>query len=217
MSVPTRSASSTVIFCFGAPDVALEVRARDLGLERHHRLEGPRRVVGGLVGRMPASRKLRSANMRSSRSSPYSAHLLAVEVHVSRERRRDRAERLDARDQRVVDDGAVLEAEARIAPRHLALQPLVEVADHVDADVAVRVRAELPAGVVGLARIAVELVGVRDDDAEVVRAGRRRARESRAVRSEIEPSQVSFMPPTRTHSSPKPVRTPAAIIVSMSV
>ena len=41
--------------------------------------------------------------------------------------------------------------------------------------------------------------------------------DSRAVRSEIEPSQVAFMPPTRTHSSPKPVRTPAAIMRSRCV
>ena len=48
-------------------------------------------------------------------------HLLPVIADVSREQIRDRAERADAHDEFVVDDGAVLEAETRILARQLLL------------------------------------------------------------------------------------------------
>ena len=64
---------------------------------------------------------------------------------------------LDAPHEVVVDHRAVLETEARVAPRALALQPLVDPQHDVDRLVAVGVDAELPVGLVGLPEGLVEL------------------------------------------------------------
>jgi len=90
---------------------------RNARLERHHRLERPGRVIRSLRHFDP---RIEEAPNREHVLQPLGAvvdHLLTVIVDVGRERVWDCAERADARDEVVVDDGAVLEAEARILAR----------------------------------------------------------------------------------------------------
>ena len=95
-------------------------------------------------------------------------------------------------------------------PRRFTLEPFVNAQHDVDGDVAVRMDAELPACVVGRGAL-VELLG-----SSITRIPKSLGRpmygsDNRAVRSEIDPSHVIFIAPTRTQSSPCPVRTPGAI------
>jgi hypothetical protein len=75
--------------------------------------------------------------------------------HVAGKRQRNYPSRFDAPHEVGCDEGAVLDSEAWIAPRELALQLLIDAENHVDRNVAVRVRADLPAGEVGFARLGV--------------------------------------------------------------
>ena len=169
-------ASSTVMRCLRAPDGALHVRARDLGLQGHHRLEGTGRVVRGLGGADARVEEAAQGEHAVEALGAVLAHLLAVVVDVGREGRGDGAQGLDAGHEGVVDHRAVLEAEAGVAPRALALQPLVDAQHDVDGLVAVRVDADLPVGLVDRAQPLVELRLRSDQDAPVVRAGPRRGR-----------------------------------------
>src|SRR5262249_59681125 len=83
-------------------------------------------------------------------------HLLAVEEDVARKGQWYHAGGLDAPHELRRDERAVLDPQTRIAPRELALQLLVDAEDHVDGDVSVRVRANLPTREIGLARLFVQ-------------------------------------------------------------
>ena len=98
--VPTRSASSTPDPLRRAPDISAHVGARDARLERHHRLEGPGRVVGGLSDFAPGVEKAAHREHPVETVGAVLPHLLAVKVHVRRKRIRDHAERPHAPDQR---------------------------------------------------------------------------------------------------------------------
>ena len=63
--------------------------------------------------------------------------------------------RFDAPDQVVIDHCAVFDAETRILARSLAREALVDAQDDVDGRVSVGMRADVPAGGVGLARILI--------------------------------------------------------------
>ncbi len=152
-----------------APDGAADVGAGDHRGERHHRLEGARRVVAPHRGGDP---RVDEPAHREHPFGPLGAvlgHLLSVEVDVAREGCRDAAERLDAADQLRGEHRAVLEPEARVAARVLTLQALIERRGDVDPDLAVGVRADLPSGAVRLLEDRPEHLGAVHHDAVVVR------------------------------------------------
>src|SRR4051812_37054419 len=62
----------------------------------------------------------------------------------------------------------MLEPEPRIPAGRFALEPLVDAEGEVDPDVAVRVDSDLPAGIVGRLRLAIERLRIGDDDAVVI-------------------------------------------------
>jgi hypothetical protein len=69
-----------------------------------------------------------------------------VIVDIGGERRGDGVEGFDAGDKRVVNDGAVFQAKARISAGSFALEAFVNAERDIDADVSVGVRADLPVG-----------------------------------------------------------------------
>jgi hypothetical protein len=63
----------------------------------------------------------------------------------------------------------MLLAEARIAARHLALEPLVHAERNVDTDISVGVRPDLPSGGVRFPRVGVKLFFGHHLNAEIIR------------------------------------------------
>src|SRR5439155_9150784 len=120
-----------------SPDVALPVRARDFRLERHHGNEFSRRIVRGLRRTDTLIDKTPERKHVIETLGAVEAHFLAVVINVGRERRGDGAESLDTGNETVVDHGAVLEPEPRIAPRMFFLQALVNAEGGVDCHVSV--------------------------------------------------------------------------------
>src|SRR5947209_1844145 len=73
----------------------------------------------------------------------------------------------------------MLQTETRVGTRHFAIEALVHAKCGVDADIAVGVRAELPACRMRLTSPSVKFVFSRDENAVVVWAAHVRLRESR--------------------------------------
>src|SRR6516162_2905566 len=99
-------------------------------------------------------------------------HLLAMEKDVAGKGQRDHTGCLDTPHELRGDECAVLDPQARVAPRGLALQLLVDTEDRVDRHVSVRVRADLPAGEVRLAGLVIKgLARSAADPAKIPEAG----------------------------------------------
>src|SRR5437763_16170149 len=82
----------------GAPDVPIDVSARDAGWQSHHRLERPGRIIRA---RRYADACVEKTAQREHVIEPFSAifaHFFAVIINISGKRRWDRSERFDASD-----------------------------------------------------------------------------------------------------------------------
>ncbi len=168
-------------FLFGPPDIAFRVRAGHFGLQRHHGDEFSWWIIGSL---RRANAGVEEAAQGKHMIQPLRAvipHLFAMIVDVGGERRGNSAQRFDAGDQAVVDDGAVFQAEARIAAGAFLLQPLVDAERSVDAHVAVGVRADLPSGEMRFAAIGIKLVLGHHENPVVVGAAFIRDRKARGA------------------------------------
>src|ERR1700747_3844950 len=122
-------------------------------------------------------------------------------VNVGRERRGDGTESLDARDEVVRDNRAVLKPKAWIAPRAFLLQAFVNAQCGVTATIPVRMSADLPARQVRFAADRVELFLGHNQDAVIIRSAfvrrgeSRRALGDRAVANELHCSDANpFIP-----------------------
>src|SRR5260370_10913222 len=112
-------------FLLGSPDVAFGVGARHFRLERHHGDEFSRWIIGGL-GRANAG--VEEAAQGEHTIEAFSAvvtHFFAVIINVRRKRRGDCAEGFDATDQTVINDRAVLAAEAWTVAKAFFFQALI--------------------------------------------------------------------------------------------
>ena len=80
---------------------------RDLRLQRHHRLKRSGRVIGCLRDVNPGVQKTPHREHPVQAFRPVFAHLLAVIIHVSRQRRRNGAQRANPGDRRRVHHRAM--------------------------------------------------------------------------------------------------------------
>src|ERR1051325_1586194 len=126
------------------------------------------RVIGG-VGRAETR-----VDERAHREHILSAifaikvHYVAVEIYVTRKRRRNDFQPGHALDQRVVEQSAMLDTEARIAARIFPLDLFVNTEDFVDRKVSVGMGRELPSSSVGFAASLKQLVAGCDLQAFIV-------------------------------------------------
>ena len=95
-----------------------------------------------------------------------------MEKDVAGKRQRNHAGGLDAPHEVWGDEGAVFDPQARVAPRELALQLLIDAEDGVDGNITVRVRADLPASQIGLARLFIQRLARGAADATVIAEAR---------------------------------------------
>ena len=95
-------------------------------------------------------------------------HDVAMKVDVSRERHRDRLQGAHALQQGVVEQRAVLKPEPRIGFRYLAQHLFINSEHHVNCQITVGMRGELPSRGVSLARVFVELIAARDLEPVIV-------------------------------------------------
>src|SRR5579863_445028 len=151
-----------------SPDIAVAVGAGYLRSQRHHRFERPRRIVRCLGGADTGVQETAHREHPVQALRPVLLHLFAVIVHVGGERGGYGSERPDPLDERWIHYRAMLQAVARIAPRHLALEAFIDAQHDINRRVAVGVRADLPSGLVRLARIRVQLLFTLDQDAVIV-------------------------------------------------
>src|SRR5216683_4091554 len=137
------------------PDIALSVGARYFRLQRHHWFKRPRRIIRRLG--WPDSGIDEAAQRKHVVHAIRSVllHLLAVIVSVGGKWSWNGAQRFDSRDQRIVDNRAVLQPVTSILARQCLLQPFVHAQRYIDADIAIGVGRELPSGGVRLACLLV--------------------------------------------------------------
>src|SRR4029077_8078617 len=101
-------------FLFWSPDIAFCVGASDFRLQRHHGDKFSGRIVGSLRRANAGVKKAAQGEHVIQTLGAVIAYFFAVVINVSLKRSWDCAKSLDTRDQAVIDDRAVLEAEARI-------------------------------------------------------------------------------------------------------
>src|SRR6516165_5620942 len=138
------------------PGMATRVGARDLRTQPQHRFGWARRVIRTRCGLDAGVEEVTHGKHVPEAFITIKMHLLAMEEHVAGKGQRDHTGSLDTADELGRDERAVLDPQARIAPRELALQLLVDTEARVDRHIPIRVRADLPAGEVSLAGLVIQ-------------------------------------------------------------
>ena len=144
----TRSAWSTVMRC-SAPQVSPSHPVRvTMPWMPISGANGPGLKSEPAAAVIPASSEGAEGHARPHPLFAVEMELVGVVIGVGGERRGDRAGRLDAPQQIVVDQRAVGDLGARVGPRIEPLRPFERGQHHVDGDVAVGVAIDLDAGAV---------------------------------------------------------------------
>ncbi len=150
------------------PHISLGISAGNFGLESHHRLERGGGVIGGLRGANAGVEETAQCEHVREALAAIEVHFFAVKIGVGRKRRGDGADRSNACDERIVDERAVLQAEARIVSWRFPMKPLVHAQGLIYGHVAIGVDSDLPAGKMRLARAFVEFLFSGNEQTEIV-------------------------------------------------